>query len=121
MRKGLCVFVLGAILSSCGGGSAVDIDVKSIDSACGCVEAAVKIMAEQNDLARDMIVLGEDASDEEQQKIEDANKGLKEKQKEIERHCRGDLSPRKLEEEECSAIKKYEGLKDEQKELRRKM
>ena len=81
MRKGLCVFALGAILLSCGGGSAADIDVKSIDSACGCVEAAVKIMAEQNDLAKDMIALGKDASDEDQQKIEDANKPLKEKQK----------------------------------------
>ncbi len=121
MRKELCVFVLGVILSSCGGVSAVDIDVKLIDSACGCVEAAVKIMAEQNDLVRDMIALGDDASDEEQQKIEDTNKGLKEKQREIERHCRGDLSPQKLEGEDCSAIKKYEGLKDEQKELRRKM
>ena len=121
MRKELCVFVLGAILSSCGGGSAADIDVKSIDSACGCVEAAVKIMQEQNDLAKDMIALGEDAPEEEKQKIEDAFTPLKEKQKEIERHCRRDLSPRKLQEDECAAIKKYEDLEDEQKELRRKM
>ena len=58
---------------------------------------------------------------EEKQKIEDDFTPLKEKQKEIERHCRRDLSPRKLQEDECAAIKKYEDLEDEQKELRRKM
>lgn len=120
MRKGLCVFALGAILSSCGGGSAADIDVKSIDSACGCAEAVVKIMGAQNDLARDMIALGEDASDEQKQKIEDAMPPLKDKQKEIDKHCRGELSFRKV-KDDCAALEELEKLKDEQKELRRKM
>ena len=120
MRKGLCVFVLGAILSSCGGGSAADIDVKSIDSACGCAEAVVKIMGAQNDLARDMIALGEDASDEDKQKIEDAMSPLMDKQKEIDKHCRGELSFRKV-TEDCAALKELEKLKDDQKSLRRQM
>ena len=120
MRKGLCVFALGAILLSCGGGSAADIDVKSIDSACGCAEAVVKIMGAQNDLAKEMIALDEDASEEEKQKIEDAMSPLMDKQKEIDKHCRGELSFRKV-TEDCAALKELEKLKDDQKSLRRQM
>lgn len=120
MRKGLCVFALGAILSSCGGGSAVDIDVKSIDSACGCAEAVVKIMGAQNDLAKEMIALGEDASEDDQTRILDLKESLKDKQKEIDKHCRGELSFREV-KDDCAALEELEKLKDEQKELRRKM
>ena len=120
MRKGLCVFALGAILSSCGGGSAADIDVKSIDSACGCAEAAAKIMGAQNDLDREMIALGEDAQEDDQTRILDVKESLKSKRKEIDKHCRGELSFRKV-KDDCAALEELEKLKDEQKELRRKM
>ena len=121
MRKELGIFALGAILLSCGGGSAADIDVKSIDSACGCAEAAVIVLEEQNDLGRDMIALGEDPSEDDQQRILELRQFLKSKRREIEKHCKGDLNPRKLEEDNCAALEELEKLKDEQKILDRQL
>ena len=57
---------------------------------------------------------------EEKQKIEDAMSPLKDKQKEIDKHCRGELSFRKV-TEDCAALEELEKLKDDQKSLRRQM
>ena len=57
---------------------------------------------------------------DEKQKLEDAMSPLKDKQKEIDKHCRGELSFRKV-TEDCAALEELEKLKDDQKNLRRQM
>jgi hypothetical protein len=118
MKNLVMVILLGTILVSCGG-SAADIDVNSIDSSCGCAEAAAKILGEQIEMGKDMVALGKDASDEDIQKIVDAGNPLEDKQKELQKHCKGDLSYRKAKKEDCEALKSLENLKDEMKALKK--
>tara|TARA_B110000483_G_scaffold69999_1_gene87374 strand:+ start:195 stop:560 length:366 start_codon:yes stop_codon:yes gene_type:complete len=118
MKNLVMVILLGTILVSCGG-SAADMDVKSIDSACGCAEAATKIMGEQIEMAEKMVALGKDAAEEDMQKIMEAESPLRDKQKELQKHCKGDLSYRKAKKEDCEALKRLEDLKDEMKALQR--
>jgi hypothetical protein len=116
MMKLIMVFTIVIMLGSCGG-SAADIDIKSIDSSCGCAGAAAKIMSEQIEMGKDIIALGKDPSEEDKQKIIEAGSPLRDKQKELQKHCKGDLSYRKAEKEGCEALKKLEDLKDEMKDL----
>ena len=118
MKNLVMVILLGTILVSCGG-SAADIDVKSIDSSCGCAEAAAKIVGEQIEMGKDMVALGKDAAEEDIQKIVDAGDPLQDKQKELLKHCKGDLSYRKAKKEDCEALKRLEDLKDEMKALKK--
>ncbi len=47
MKKLVMVFALGAMLGSCGGGDAAEIDVNSLDSACACAEANIEVLTEE--------------------------------------------------------------------------
>jgi hypothetical protein len=50
MKKLVMVFALGAMLGSCGGGDAAEIDVNSLDSACACAEANIEVLTEAKEL-----------------------------------------------------------------------
>ena len=103
MKKVLFVFALGAMLGSCGGGAA-DLDVESLDSPCGCTEAAVSVMDELIGLYSEAKDMGADASDSDKERIEKEGKALEEKMSEIETKCVGDLAADKA-GEDCEALK----------------
>ena len=98
------VFALGAMLGSCGG-SAADIDVESLDSACGCVEARIQVMDEYVTMAGEISI--KDASPDDLSSFEDDSDALESKMKEIRNKCKGDLAMGNI-EDDCEAIKSYD-------------
>ena len=103
MKKLVLVFALGAMLGSCGGGAA-DLDVESLDSPCGCTEAAISVMDEMIALVGEAKDLGADASEEDQKAVMTEFEGLQAKMTEIETKCVGDLAAEKA-GEDCEALK----------------
>ena len=81
MKKLLMLFALGAIVGSCGG--AAETDVNSLDSACECAEANIKVLTE----AKDLYELGmKEGKDWDEEKINEMNgkmKSLEDKYDEI--------------------------------------
>ena len=104
MKKLVMVFALGAMLGSCGGGDAADIDVASLDSPCGCTEAAISVMDEMIALVAEAKDLGEDASEDDQKEITAKGETLEAKMKEIETKCVGELAAEKA-GDDCAAKK----------------
>ena len=103
MKKLVMVFALGAMLGSCGGGDAADIDVATLDSPCGCTEAAISVMDEMIDLRKKAEGM-KDASEEDQKAVMTEFEGLQAKMTEIETKCVGDLAAEKA-GEDCAALK----------------
>ena len=106
MKKLVMVFALGAMLGSCGG-SAADIDVESLDSACGCAEARIQVMDEYVAMAGEIAESIKDASADDLSSFKDDSDALESKMKEIRNKCKGDLSMDKA-EDDCEAAKNYE-------------
>ena len=102
MKKLVMVFALGAMLGSCGGGAA-EIDVATLDSPCGCTEAAISVMDEMIDLRKKAEGM-KDASEEDQKAVMTEFEGLQAKMTEIETKCVGDLAAEKA-GEDCAALK----------------
>jgi len=114
MKKLVMVFALGAMLGSCGS-DAADIDVASLDSPCGCVEASITVMDEMIALVAEAKDLGQDASEGDQKDIEEKGEVLQDKMKEIETKCKGDLAAEKA-GDDCAALKE---LPNKAKEYRK--
>ena len=106
MKKLVMVFALGAMLGSCGG-SAADIDVESLDSACGCAEARNQVMEEYVTMAGEIAEGIKDASADDLKAFKDDTDALESKMKDIRNKCKGDLAIDKA-EDDCEAAKTYE-------------
>jgi hypothetical protein len=104
MKKLVMVFALGAMLGSCGGGDAAEIDVNSLDSACACAEANIEVLTEAKELYELGMKEGENWDEEKGKemnaKMVDA-KVYEDKLEEIQSKCKGDLDPTKA--EDCAA------------------
>jgi len=68
MKKLVMLFAAGAFLVSCGG-SAADIDVNSLETACECAEAAVDVLNEAKELYEYGVENGEDMEESEQEEM----------------------------------------------------
>jgi hypothetical protein len=103
MKKLVMVLALGAMLGSCGGGDAAEIDINSLDSPCGCAEAMVTILDESIDIMNDFTDL-KDPSDEVRKEFQEDMKPLQDKMNAIEKKCVGDIAIEKA-DKDCEAAK----------------
>jgi hypothetical protein len=82
MKKSVIVFALSAFLVSCGG-SAAEVDVKSLDSGCACAEASIAILKESKELYEMGTKEGPDMNESEQEELSKKMSNLETKYSDI--------------------------------------